>query len=109
MQTLADSGLGLLFCGFRAVGLGDSVLERLERLYFSLDLDRDVLVLELLVVLLLLLLLEELPDELDLLDPEELDLDPELERLAELLEDDILQREHIRKSMLIYHNWQANE
>jgi len=91
MQTFEDTGLGLLLCSLGAAGLGDSDLERRVRLYLSLDLDRDVLEPELLLLPLLLLLLVELPDELDLLDPVELDLDPELDRLAELLEDDELQ------------------
>ena len=91
MHTFVDNGLGLRLCSLGAVSLGDSDLERRVRLYFSLDLERDVLEPELLLLPLLLLLLEELPDELDRLDPEELDLEPELDRLAELLEDDELQ------------------
>ena len=44
------------------------------------------------LLLLLLLLLDELPDELDLLEPEELECDPELDLLPELLVEELNDR-----------------
>lgn len=86
--SFAEEGGDFFLRGFAEAG---------EDFFADLDLESTVFLFLALPLLEAELLREELPDELDRLEPEELERDPELERLELLLPEDELRKERRKK------------